>query len=112
MSCMPSNPMGCAEFTSRMTLSAWSIHVLLLPTEVEGITADGELIPSTSVGHNNKTGIDQADKVILEVNSAQPIGLEGMHDIYYGTELPPNRKPLMITQASDRIGVPYLCLLY
>jgi len=82
-------------------------HMDVAVIEVAGITADGELIPSTSVG-NNKTWIDQADKVILEVNSAQPIGLEGMHDIYYGTELPPNRKPLMITQASDRIGVPYL----
>jgi succinyl-CoA:acetate CoA-transferase len=82
-------------------------HLDVAVVEVAGITSDGELIPSTSVG-NNKTWIDQADKVILEVNSAQPIGLEGMHDIYYGTELPPNRKPLMITQASDRIGVPYL----
>jgi len=82
-------------------------HMDVAVIEVAGITADGELIPSTSVG-NNKTWIDQADKVILEVNSAQPIGLEGMHDIYYGTELPPNRKPLMITEASDRIGVPYL----
>ena len=75
--------------------------------EVAGITSDGELIPSSSVG-NNKTWIDQADKVIPEVNSAQPIELEGMHDIYYGTALPPNRKPLQITQPSDRIGVPYL----
>jgi succinyl-CoA:acetate CoA-transferase len=82
-------------------------HMDVAVIEVAGITADGELIPSTSVG-NNKTWIDQADEVILEVNSAQPIELEGMHDIYYGTELPPNRKPLMITQASDRVGVPYL----
>ena len=81
-------------------------HMDVAVIEVTGITADGELIPSTSVG-NNKTWIDQADKVILEVNSAQPLGLEGMHDIYYGTELPPNRKPLMITQVSDRVGVPY-----
>src|SRR5450759_2655143 len=107
MSCMPSSSMGCAELTSRMILSAWSIHVLLLPTEVDGITANGELIPSTSVS-NNKTWIDQADKIILEVNSAQPIELEGMHDIYYGTALPPNRQPLQITDPSDRIGVPYL----
>jgi succinyl-CoA:acetate CoA-transferase len=82
-------------------------HMDIAVVEVAGITADGELIPSTSVG-NNKTWIDLADKVILEVNSAQPIELEGMHDIYYGTALPPNRKPLQITQPSDRIGVPYL----
>ena len=81
-------------------------HMDIAVVEVAGITAEGELIPSTSVG-NNKTWIDQADKVILEVNSAQPLGLEGMHDIYYGTALPPNRKPLMITEASTRVGVPY-----
>ena len=82
-------------------------HMDVAVIEVSGITEDGELIPSSSVG-NNKTWIDQADKVILEVNSAQPSELEGMHDIYYGTALPPNRKPLMITDPSDRIGVPYL----
>jgi len=30
-----------------------------------------------------------------------------MHDIYYGTALPPFRKPIQILQPSDRIGVPY-----
>jgi succinyl-CoA:acetate CoA-transferase len=81
-------------------------HMDIAVVEVAGITAEGNLIPSTSVG-NNKTWIDQADKIILEVNSAQPLELEGMHDIYYGTALPPNRKPLQITDPADRIGVPY-----
>lgn len=71
--------------------------------EVVGITADGELIPSTSVG-NNKTWIDLADRVILEVNDAQPLELLGMHDIYYGTALPPHRTPIMINAPGDRIG--------
>ncbi|MDQ2749043.1 MAG: acetyl-CoA hydrolase/transferase family protein [Actinomycetota bacterium] len=75
--------------------------------EVAGITADGALIPSSSVG-NNKTWIDQADQVILEVNSWQPVELEGMHDIYYGTALPPNRKPIPLLRAGGRIGEPYL----
>ncbi len=30
-----------------------------------------------------------------------------MHDIYYGTALPPNRKPVPILRADDRIGSPY-----
>jgi succinyl-CoA:acetate CoA-transferase len=38
--------------------------------EVTGILPDGRLIPSSSVG-NNKTWLDQADKVILEVNTWQ-----------------------------------------
>lgn len=75
--------------------------------EVAGILEDGRLIPSSSVG-NNKTWLDLADKVILEVNSAQPLGLEGMHDIYYGTQRPPHRLPIPLTQPGERIGEPYL----
>jgi succinyl-CoA:acetate CoA-transferase len=82
-------------------------HLDVALVEVAGITADGELIPSSSVG-NNKTWIDMADRVILEVNSWQPDELEGMHDIYYGTALPPHRQPIEIVEAADRIGVPYL----
>jgi succinyl-CoA:acetate CoA-transferase len=58
--------------------------------EVAGINPDGSLIPSSSVG-NNKTWLDRADKVILEVNRWQSPALEGIHDIYYGTQLPPAR---------------------
>lgn len=75
--------------------------------EVTAITEDGRLVPSSSVG-NNKTWLDQADKVILEVNHWQPLGLEGMHDVYYGTALPPNRKPIPLVHPDDRIGEPYL----
>jgi succinyl-CoA:acetate CoA-transferase len=82
-------------------------HLDAAVVEVTGITADGELIPSSSVG-NNKTWIDRADRVIVEVNSWQPAAFEGMHDVYYGTALPPMRKPIQILGASDRIGVPYL----
>ena len=31
-----------------------------------------------------------------------------MHDIYYGTELPPNRQPIPLVQVGDRIGEQYL----
>jgi len=75
--------------------------------EVAGVREDGSLIPSTSIG-NNKTWIDQADHVILEVNSWQSLGLEGMHDIYYGTERPPHRKPIPLVTPGERIGEPYL----
>lgn len=75
--------------------------------EVTGIRADGSLIPSTSVG-NNKTWIDRAEKVILEVNHWQNPALEGMHDIYYGTALPPHRVPIPLLRPDDRIGEPYL----
>ena len=75
--------------------------------EVAGILEDGRLIPSSSVG-NNKTWLDQADKVILEVNFWQSPLLEGMHDVYYGTQLPPHRLPIPLVRPQDRIGEQYL----
>ena len=75
--------------------------------EVAGILEDGRLIPSSSIG-NNKTWLDQADKVILEVNYNQPLAFEGMHDVYYGTERPPHRKPIPMEHPGDRIGDAYL----
>lgn len=75
--------------------------------EVSAITEDGALVPSTSVG-NNKTWIEQADQVIIEVNEAQSEHLDGMHDVYYGTALPPRRQPIPLTSPSDRIGSPHL----
>jgi len=74
--------------------------------EVTGITADGALIPSSSVG-NNPTWLEQADQVILEVNSWQNPALEGMHDIYK-VGLPPHRLPIPLVRPNDRIGSPYL----
>lgn len=92
-----------AQFVSFGFLGKLDIALI----EVVGILEDGRLIPSSSVG-NNKTWIEQADKVILEVNTWQSAKLEGMHDIYYGTRLPPNRVPIPILKADDRIGGPYL----
>ena len=75
--------------------------------EVTAILEDGSLVPSTAVG-NNKTWLDLADKVILEVNSYQSMHLQGMHDIYYGTQIPPKRQPIQMTQSDARIGEPFL----
>jgi len=75
--------------------------------EVAAVLEDGRLVPSSSIG-NNKTWIDQAERVILEVNSWQPLALEGMHDIYYGLQPPPNRGPIPLVQPGQRIGSPYL----
>ena len=45
--------------------------------EACAITADGSIIPTTAVGCA-KTYAESADKVIVELNFAQPIQLEGM----------------------------------
>ncbi len=74
--------------------------------EVTGITADGALIPSASVG-NNPTWLARAGQVILEVNRWQNPALEGMHDIY-SVGLPPHRQPIPLVRPGDRIGSPYL----
>ena len=75
--------------------------------EVSGVLADGRLVPSSSLG-SNKAWLELADHVILEVNRAQPAELEGMHDIYYGMALPPNRVPIPLVRPDDRIGEAYL----
>ena len=94
---------------SQVAPMAWQGFLGPLDTaiiEVSGIRPDGSLIPSSSVG-NNKTWIDRASKVILEVNRWQNPALEGMHDIYYGTALPPNRVPIPLVRPDDRIGEAY-----
>lgn len=94
---------------SQVAPMAWQGFLGPLDTavvEVSGITADGALIPSSSVG-NNKTWLDCAERVILEVNRWQSAALEGMHDIYYGTALPPARVPIPLVRPDDRIGQPY-----
>ncbi len=94
---------------SQVAPMAWQGFLGPLDTavvEVSGIRPDGALIPSSSVG-NNKTWLDRASQVILEVNSWQNSALEGMHDIYYGTALPPHRVPIPLVRPDDRIGEPY-----
>jgi succinyl-CoA:acetate CoA-transferase len=91
---------------SQVAPMAWQGFLGPLDTaliEVTGIREDGTLIPSSSVG-NNKTWLDRARQVILEVNSWQNSALEGMHDIYYGTALPPHRVPIPLVRPDDRIG--------
>ncbi|AQX16272.1 acetyl-CoA hydrolase [Tessaracoccus lapidicaptus] len=79
-------------------------HLNLAVVEATAITEDGDIVPSSSVGMN-RTYLDHADKIIIEVNSWQSEDLFGMHDIYYPIgALPPNRVPLPIQNAGDRIG--------
>ncbi|MFT3860664.1 acetyl-CoA hydrolase/transferase family protein [Micropruina sp.] len=101
---------GTSEYAdihlSHLAPMIWTGSLGNLDTAVVEVTAvheDGELVPSSSIG-NNKTFLDRADQIILEVNSWQSADLEGMHDIYYGTRLPPERQPVMLTHTGDRIG--------
>jgi len=78
-------------------------HLDVAVIEVTAIKEDGTAVPSSSVGNNN-VYLEKAEKIILEVNSWQSLELEGMHDIYYGTRLPPDRMPIPLTKPADRIG--------
>jgi succinyl-CoA:acetate CoA-transferase len=75
--------------------------------EVTAILADGSLVPATSVG-NNQTWLHLANTVILEVNQWQNPALEGMHDIWCDDALPPDRVPIPLIRADQRIGTSLL----
>lgn len=70
--------------------------------EASEITPEGNLILSTSVGIGPDLAA-HADHIIVELNAAHAGKLTGMHDIYL-PEIPPYRKPFMITSPGDRIG--------
>ncbi len=74
--------------------------------EACAITEEGNIIPTTSMG-NAASYVQSADVVIVEVNTTQPLDLEGMHDVYIPMD-PPNRQPIPIVKADDRVGTTYI----
>ncbi len=74
--------------------------------EACAITEDGGIVPTTAVGCT-QTYVAMADKVIVELNMAQPAALEGFHDIY-SVQDPPRRRPIPLTDVGDRIGGTYI----
>ncbi|WP_376767321.1 hypothetical protein [Paludibacterium denitrificans] len=70
--------------------------------EAVSITENGGIVPSSSVGNSASFAI-LAEKVIVEINLSQPLGFEGMHDIWIPGRRP-NREPLPIMNAADRVG--------
>ena len=74
--------------------------------QAAAITEEGYIIPTTSLLDSPSYTL-LADKVIVEIDTKVPEEIEGMHDIYI-PEVPPNRKPIPIIHAGDRIGTPYI----
>ena len=74
--------------------------------EAVAITEDGNLILGPGVG-NTPIFVKHAKKVIVEVNTAQPLELEGMHDIYIQPK-PPYRREIPIYHAGDRVCTNYV----
>nr|WP_321445084.1 acetyl-CoA hydrolase/transferase C-terminal domain-containing protein [uncultured Cohaesibacter sp.] len=73
--------------------------------EVSGITEDGGLIPSASVGVIPEI-VQTCENIIIEVNTAMP-SFEGMHDVMV-LHAPPHREIIGITKADSRIGSTYV----
>lgn len=70
--------------------------------EAVSITEDGMVIPTTSVG-NSLTFAQHAKSIIIEINTAQPPQLEGLHDLYDPGKQG-ERGPIPLTKVDDRIG--------
>jgi len=70
--------------------------------EAADVSVDGKILLTTSVGAA-PTFLTQAKKILIELNSRHPKELLGFHDIYEPTS-PPNRRPIPICNAEDRIG--------
>lgn len=71
--------------------------------EVVGVTAEGHLILSSSVG-NSPTWVHLAEKIIVEINTWQNPELAGIHDIWPHIHMPPNTRSIPLSHAGDRIG--------
>jgi succinyl-CoA:acetate CoA-transferase len=70
--------------------------------EAVAVTETGGIVPTTSVG-NSASFAMLASNVIVEINLAQPLSLEGIHDIWIPGRRPA-REPLSIIRSSDRVG--------
>jgi succinyl-CoA:acetate CoA-transferase len=70
---------------------------------VEAVAVGSDwLIPSTSIGPT-PAAVAAADELVVEVNQAQPLELQRIHDVYR-RERPPNRGPIPLTDVDGRIG--------
>lgn len=70
------------------------------------VTADGEIVLSSSVGIS-PTICSKADKILIELNKRHPQALRGIHDCYEPLD-PPHRREIPIYSSSDRIGSPVI----
>lgn len=62
------------------------------------------LIPSMSIG-STPAFIETADRLVVEVNEAQPQALQRIHDVYRRGR-PPKQSPIPLQNPNDRIGEP------
>ena len=78
-----------------------SIDVAMI--EAVSIREDGSIIPSLSLD-NIPLYVQLAKKVIIELNTAKPGNLEGIHDVYF----PQSGSPIPVTKVDQRIGISHV----
>lgn len=86
--------------------AGWLGKIDVAIVEATAITKEGHIIPSTSVGPA-PVFVSMAERVIVEVNVAQPAELEGFHDVY-SVAYPPDGSAVPIKKVTDRIGTPWI----
>ncbi|MFT9846632.1 acetyl-CoA hydrolase/transferase family protein [Aneurinibacillus sp. REN35] len=87
-----------AEMVRAGTIDAIDVAIV----EAVAVTEEGHIVPTTSIG-NSSIFIEHAKEVIIELNMAQPLTLEGIHDSY---DVGPqgHRQPIPLTAVEQRIG--------
>ena len=72
--------------------------------DATAIDENGNIIPSASPA-DACFQVQSADKVIVEIDYSQPLGLEGFHDIF-PLSPPPGMPPIPLRKSYERIGKP------
>ncbi|MBS1825441.1 MAG: succinate CoA transferase [Acidobacteria bacterium] len=72
--------------------------------EAAEVLSGGGIVLTTSVGAT-PTYLNQAERILIEINSCHPPALLGMHDIFEPQD-PPTRQDIPIFHPSDRAGSP------
>ncbi len=80
-------------------------RIELAVVEALAITDMG-IVPTSSVGFAPRF-LEMAERVIVEINLAQPRELMGLHDVYLPAPVPDTR-PIPLMCAAQRIGTPYM----
>ncbi|MCM3727173.1 acetyl-CoA hydrolase/transferase family protein [Neobacillus cucumis] len=70
--------------------------------EAFSVTGEGMVIPTTSVGNSLSFALN-AKSIIIEINLAHQVNLEGLHDLYDPGKQG-ERGPIPLTKVDDRIG--------
>ncbi|MFD1015824.1 succinate CoA transferase [Winogradskyella rapida] len=85
-------------------IDTYKIDIAII--EAVSITEEGHIVPTTSVG-NSPVFAENADKIIIEINTTFPESLAGIHDVKV-LKKQPHREIIPVTESDTRIGDPFI----